>query len=47
MWHLLAIHIGLFLDYILSVIMILLIPHPNYGLLKKSKKTLCEVWEIY
>ena len=47
MWHLLAIHIGLFLDYILSVIMVLFIPHPNYGLLKKIKKISSKVWEIY
>lgn len=47
MWHLLAIRIGLFFDNILCVIMILLIPDPDYGLLKKIKKISSELWEVY
>ena len=47
MWHLLAIRIRLFIDNILCVVMTLLIPDPNYGLLKKVKIILSGVWESY
>ena len=47
MWHLLAIRIRLFIDNILCVVMALLIPDPNYGLLKKVKIILSGVWESY
>lgn len=45
--QLLSIRIRLFIDNILWVIMLLLIPDPNYGLLKKIKIISCEVWESY
>lgn len=45
--NLLSIHIGLFIDKILCYIMLLLIPHPNYGLIKKIKIISGEVWESY
>ena len=47
MWHLLAIRIRLFIDNILCVVMALLIPDPNYGLLKKIKIILNGAWESY
>ena len=45
MWHLLAIRIGLFVDKMLCNIMLLLIPHPKYGFLKRIKILSSEVWE--
>ena len=47
MWHLLAIRIGVFVDKILCYIMLLLIPHPKYGLLKRIKLLSSDVWEKY
>ena len=47
MWNLLAIRIRLFVDNILCVVMALLIPDSNYGLLKKIKIILSGVWESY
>lgn len=47
MWNLLAVRIRLFIDNILCVVMALLIPDPNYGLLKKIKIILSGVWESY
>lgn len=45
--QLLSIRIRLFIDNILCVVMALLIPDPNYGLLKKIKIILSGAWESY
>lgn len=46
-WYLIVIRIRLLIDKILCYILVLLIPHSDYGLLKKIKKISSEVWKTY